>query len=234
MTTENHPRLSDNNLNLNITATASTPVYSQRLEQLTFTGSQLFNVAWLANLFLFGTAVFIANYVVQLTPSFQDWSASTFSNILGGQETDTTEEVMDPMIENIIGKLVPRWKIYKENYVFNEYGTYHPSRLKENPFGLSTELPFGVRNESKQQVSRKKIPTIRSAAKLRTQKPKLLRLRLNIDQFSLFQYIILLGILRMICLPLETLRHLNFPKIITISRLRETGLILYSNHSSMN
>lgn len=157
----------DNNLNLNITATASTPVYSQRLEQLTFTGSQLFNVAWLANLFLFGTAVFIANYVVQLTPSFQDWSASTFSNILGGQETDTTEEVMDPMIENIIGKLVP-------------------SRLKENPFGLSTELPFGVRNESKQQVSRKKIPTIRSAAKLRTQKPKLLRLRYPEDDLPSF------------------------------------------------
>ena len=122
MTTENHPRLSDNNLNLNITATASTPVYSQRLEQLTFTGSQLFNVAWLANLFLFGSAVFIANFLIQFTTNFQDWSASTpFSDVLDDKEIDTTEELIDPMIETIIGKLVPRWKVYNENYALNEY-----------------------------------------------------------------------------------------------------------------
>ena len=119
---ENPPHLSDNNLNLNIRATASPPVYSQRLEQLTITGSQLFNVAWLANLFLFASAVFIANYLIQFTTNLQDWSASTpFSDVLGDKEIDTTEELIDPMIETIIGKLVPRWKLYNENYAVNEY-----------------------------------------------------------------------------------------------------------------
>ena len=95
---ENHPHLSDN-INLNLPATTtSTPVYyNPTLKQITFTGSQLFSVAWLTNLFLFGSTIFIANYIIQFTTSFP--------------EIDTTEEMIAPMMENIIGKLVSRWKL---------------------------------------------------------------------------------------------------------------------------
>ena len=115
---ENQPHLSDNNLNLNISATASPPVYhKQTLKQITFTGSQLFNVAWLINLFLFGSTIFIANYI---TTNFQDWSPSIpFSDIFSNRETDTTEEMIDPMIENIIGKLVSRWKWWNIGSLMN-------------------------------------------------------------------------------------------------------------------
>ena len=105
---ENHPDLSDNKSNLNLPAsTTSTPVhYKQTLKQVTFTGSHLINVAWLSNFFLFVSTIFVANYIIQ-----PDWSTSTlFSDIFSDREIDTTEELIDPMMENIIGKLVPRWK----------------------------------------------------------------------------------------------------------------------------
>ena len=108
---ENHPDLSDNNLNL--PAPTSPPVYyNQTLNQVTLTGSQLFNVAWLANLVLFGSTIFIANYIIQFTTNFPDWSTSTpFSDIFSDREIEPTQELIDPMMENIIGKLVPRWKL---------------------------------------------------------------------------------------------------------------------------
>ena len=112
---ENHHQLSDNNTKSNIVAaTATTPAYYNplTLKQLTFTGSQLFNVAWIVNLFLFGSAIFIANNIIQLTTNFPDWShwsaTTLFSNFFSDGEIDTTVEMIDPIIENIIGKLDPR------------------------------------------------------------------------------------------------------------------------------
>ena len=113
---ENHHELSDNNTKSNIVAATDTSqaYYNPlTLKQLTFTGSQLFNVAWIVNLFLFGSAIFIANNIIQLTTNFPDWSATTlFSDIFSSGEIDTTGEIIDPIIENIIGKLVPRWKFW--------------------------------------------------------------------------------------------------------------------------
>ena len=109
---ENHRDLSDNKTKINIEANAPSPAYyNQTLKQVSFTGSPLFNVAWLANLFLFGSTIFIANQIIELTTNLSDWSPSTlFSDTFSNSEIDTTVEMMNPMIENIIGKLVPRWK----------------------------------------------------------------------------------------------------------------------------
>ena len=112
---ENHRDLSDNKTKINIEANAPSPAYyNHTLKQLSFTGSPLFNAAWLANLFLFGSTIFIANQIIELTTNLSDWSPSTlFSDTFSNSEIDTTVEMMNPMIENIIGKLVPRWKFWK-------------------------------------------------------------------------------------------------------------------------